>query len=226
MSAVVPTIPRAILQRFADFDITIVQQDRGVKLAIENAPADAFVDGKMIRGHPRAIVRGVAGSGIRPQRSRDRSLRSIHQRRHDRRGLPHSAQCPSDVAERADPNLVVCWGGHAIGRREYDYTKELGYQLGLRGLNICTGCGAGAMKGPMKGATIAHAKQRIENGRYLGITEPGIIAAESPNPIVNQLVIMPDMEKRLEAFVRVAHAIVIFPVVSGPLKSCCSCSAC
>jgi predicted Rossmann-fold nucleotide-binding protein len=67
------------------------------------------------------------------------------------------------------------------------------------------------MKGPMKGATIGHAKQRIRNGRYIGLTEPGIIAAESPNPIVNELVIMPDMEKRLEGFVRIAHSIVIFP---------------
>jgi predicted Rossmann-fold nucleotide-binding protein len=67
------------------------------------------------------------------------------------------------------------------------------------------------MKGPMKGATIAHAKQRRRNTRYIGITEPGIIAAESPNPIVNHLVIMPDIEKRLEAFVRLGHGIIVFP---------------
>ncbi|HWS25345.1 MAG TPA: pyrimidine/purine nucleotide monophosphate nucleosidase domain-containing protein, partial [Xanthomonadales bacterium] len=60
-------------------------------------------------------------------------------------------------------------------------------------------------------ATIAHAKQRINDTRYIGITEPGIIAAESPNPIVNHLVIMPDIEKRLESFVRVGHAIIVFP---------------
>src|SRR5690606_207494 len=93
----------------------------------------------------------------------------------------------------------------------YMYTKEVGYQLGLRGLDICTGCGPGAMKGPMKGATIAHAKQRLRNSRYIGITEPGIIAAESPNPIVNHLVIMPDIEKRLESFVRLGHGIIVFP---------------
>jgi len=110
-----------------------------------------------------------------------------------------------------EPKLVVCWGGHAIGRKEYDYSKVLGYEFGLRKFDVCTGCGAGAMKGPMKGAGIGHAKQRIRNGRYLGITEPTIIAAESPNPIVNELVIMPDMEKRLEAFVRLAHAIVVLP---------------
>ncbi|HXK56190.1 MAG TPA: nucleotide 5'-monophosphate nucleosidase PpnN, partial [Gammaproteobacteria bacterium] len=73
------------------------------------------------------------------------------------------------------------------------------------------GCGPGAMKGPMKGAAIGHAKQRIIGGQYLGITEPGIIAAESPNPIVNDLVIMPDIEKRLEAFVRTGHGVVVFP---------------
>ena len=113
------------------------------------------------------------------------------------------------------PNLVVCWGGHSIRRVEYDYTKKVGYELGLRGLDVCTGCGPGAMKGPMKGATIGHSKQRITNGRYLGITEPGIIAAEPPNPIVSQLVIMPDIEKRLEAFVRLGHGIVIFPGGAG-----------
>jgi predicted Rossmann-fold nucleotide-binding protein len=63
----------------------------------------------------------------------------------------------------------------------------------------------------MKGATVGHAKQRNRDGRYLGLTEPTIIAAESPNPICNELVILPDMEKRLEAFVRMAHGIVVFP---------------
>ncbi|RZV34082.1 MAG: DUF3412 domain-containing protein, partial [Chromatiales bacterium] len=33
----------------------------------------------------------------------------------------------------------------------------------------------------------------------------------SPNPIVNSLVIMPDMEKRLESFVRIGHGIIVFP---------------
>jgi hypothetical protein len=81
----------------------------------------------------------------------------------------------------------------------------------LRNLDICTGCGAGAMKGPMKGAAIGHLKQRYGGGRYIGISEPGIIASESPNPMVNELLIMPDIEKRLEAFVRLGHAFIVFP---------------
>jgi predicted Rossmann-fold nucleotide-binding protein len=51
----------------------------------------------------------------------------------------------------ADPNLVVCWGGHSINEVEYQYTRAVGSELGLRELNICTGCGPGAMEGPMKG---------------------------------------------------------------------------
>lgn len=54
-----------------------------------------------------------------------------------------------------------------------------------------------------------------EPRRYIGITEPGIIAAEAPNPIVNELVILPDIEKRLEAFVRLAHCIIVFPGGAG-----------
>ena len=81
-------------------------------------------------------------------------------------------------------------------------------------MDVCTGCGPGAMKGPMKGAHIGHAKQRIRDGRFIGLTEPGIIAAESPNPIVNELIIMPDIEKRLEGFVRMGHGIIAFP--GGP----------
>ena len=72
------------------------------------------------------------------------------------------------LSPQADPRLVVCWGGHAISRAEYDYTKTVGYQLGLRGLDVCTGCGAGAMKGPMKGATLGHAKQRLHERALSG----------------------------------------------------------
>jgi len=67
----------------------------------------------------------------------------------------------------------------------------------------------------MKGAAVGHAKQRINDGHYLGVSEPGIIAAEPPNPIVNDLVILPDIEKRLESFVRIAHAVVVFPGGAG-----------
>lgn len=110
---------------------------------------------------------------------------------------------------------MVCWGGHSINPTEYQYTREVGNELGLRELNVCTGCGPGAMEGPMKGAAIGHAKQRYPSSRFIGLTEPSIIAAEPPNLIVNELVIMPDIEKRLEAFIRLGDGIVIFPGGAG-----------
>lgn len=206
---------KELLERYKDFDISIVQQERGIKLAVKNAPANAFVDNKMIRGiseHLFTVLRDVIYNNDEINGNSKFSLRSSD-------GITdavfHMLRNANLLKPGLDPNLVVCWGGHSINRLEYDYTKEVGYQLGLRGLDICTGCGPGAMKGPMKGATIGHAKQRIPNGRYIGITEPGIIAAEAPNPIVNQLAIMPDIEKRLEAFVRVGHGIIVFPGGAG-----------
>ncbi len=202
--------PRAARDLYPNFDIQVTQQDRGVRIDLKDAPAMAFVDGQIIRGVSEllfAVVRDLAWTAIElgPEYAQD--LESSEGITDAVFGLLRNAR----VLHPSDPNLVVCWGGHSISRDEYNYTKQVGYELGLRGLDICTGCGPGAMKGPMKGATIAHAKQRKTSNRYIGITEPGIIAAESPNPIVNELVIMPDIEKRLEAFVRLSHGIIVFP---------------
>jgi predicted Rossmann-fold nucleotide-binding protein len=204
-----------LLERYPDFSIEVIQRQRGIILSLKNAPAIAFVDGKLINGiteHLFAVLRDVIyvhnkivnsprfnlGESVDVTNAVFHILRNAHILK------------PGIV-----PNMVVCWGGHSISRLEYDYTKSVGYELGMRDLDICTGCGPGAMKGPMKGATIGHAKQRSGVGCYLGISEPGIIAAESPNPIVNDLVIMPDIEKRLEAFVRTGHGIIVFPGGAG-----------
>jgi len=201
----------AIFDAYHDFSIEIVQRTRGVKLRIQNAPAGAFVDGRIIEGirqHLFAVLRDLLYIGTEIETNR----------RFDVNTGPGITDAVFHILKQARvlvpderPNLVVCWGGHSISRGEYEYTKEVGYHLGLRGLDICTGCGPGAMKGPMKGAAIGHVKQRKSDARYIGLTEPGIIAAEPPNPMVNNLVVLPDIEKRLEAFVRMGHGIVVFP---------------
>jgi hypothetical protein len=202
---------RRILERNQRFKMSIVQQHSGIALELENAPSSAFVDGEMIRGvreHLFAVLRDLLYT-------HDEILRSSRFDLRTSLGITDAVFHILRNAQvlHADPSrqVVVCWGGHAISRSEYDYTKAVGYALGLRELDICTGCGAGAMKGPMKGATLGHAKQRLTSGRYLGLTEPTIIAAEAPNAIVRELIILPDMEKRLEAFVRMAHGIIVFP---------------
>lgn len=200
----------ALFSPYEDFSVNLITRERGVKIELINPPEHAFVDGELITGvqeHLFSVLRDLLHVGAKHQLA------------------DKMTDTPSEITDmvfdilrhanaiRPDtlPAMITCWGGHSISTEEYDYTKRVGYELGLRRMNICTGCGPGAMKGPMKGATIGHAKQRVYNGRYVGITEPGIIAAEPPNPIVSELIIMPDIEKRLEAFVRNTHALVVFP---------------
>src|SRR5277367_554585 len=206
---------KEIFERYRDFTVQILRHAWGIKLQIRHAPASAFVDGEMIRGikeHLFAVLRDViytANEIIGNGRLKPTDPASITN------AVFHILRNARMLEHKSRPNLAVCWGGHSISEAEYQYTKRVGYEFGLRSLDVCTGCGPGAMKGPMKGAAIGHAKQRISAGRYIGITEPGIIGAEPPNAIVNRLVIMPDIEKRLEAFLRMAHGIVIFPGGAG-----------
>ncbi len=205
---------RTLLNKYHDFEIHVVEQERGIKLEVHNAPAESFVDGKMINGiknHLFCVLRDII---YVDNQIKNNKLFDLNSGESITNAVFRILRNANVLVPEIPPSLIICWGGHSINRLEYEYTKDVGYELGLRELNIITGCGPGAMKGPMKGAAIGHFKQQISNGRYIGITEPGIIAAESPNPIVNELIIMPDIEKRLEAFVRTGHGIIIFP--GGP----------
>nr|BAH89725.1 decarboxylase family protein [uncultured bacterium]BAH90556.1 decarboxylase family protein [uncultured bacterium] len=201
----------AIFETYSDFSIDIGKRTRGLKLIIRNAPASAMVDGRMIEGvrqHLFAVLRDIVFIGTDVS---DSDLFDLDSSEGITDAVFHILKHARILDPDLPPRTVVCWGGHSISREEYDYTKEVGYHLGLRGLDICTGCGPGAMKGPMKGAAVGHTKQRFREGRYLGLSEPGIIAAEPPNPMVSNLVVLPDIEKRLEAFVRLGHGILVFP---------------
>lgn len=208
-----------LFKPYESFQVRLVRRERGVKIELIDPPEVAFVDGKLIAGvheHLFAVLRDLLFMHAKYNGIADRF--PIANNRLSDEKENHITDMVFDMLRHAkalegndELNTIVCWGGHSIGTQEYKYTKEVGYQLGLREFNICTGCGPGAMKGPMKGAAIGHAKQRYKKGRYVGISEPSIIAAEPPNAIVNQLIIMPDIEKRLEAFVRTAHGIIIFP---------------
>ncbi|MDO6707782.1 nucleotide 5'-monophosphate nucleosidase PpnN [Photobacterium sp. 1_MG-2023] len=205
----------ALLEKNKAFDINVLRRERGIKLELKDPPEHAFVDGKIIRGiqeHLFSVLRDIIYVNVHVQQRNDLNLTSAPHITNFIFSILRNAQT---VRSREDPNIVVCWGGHSINPEEYQYTRDVGHQLGLREMNICTGCGPGAMEGPMKGAAIGHAQQRYGKSRFIGLTEPSIIAAEPPNPIVNELVIMPDIEKRLEAFVRVGHGIIIFPGGAG-----------
>ncbi|MBT9432116.1 LOG family protein [Candidatus Sodalis endolongispinus] len=177
---------KELLERFQDFDINVLRRERGVKLELVNPPEEAFVDGRIIRSLQAnlfAVLRDILLV----------NGQIVSAGRHQHLNLANASHIT---------NLVF-----SILRN----ARAVGNQLGLRELNICTGCGPVAMEAPMKGAAVGHAQQHYKEGRFIGMTEPSIIAAEPPNGLVNELIIMPDIEKRLEAFVRIGHGIIIFP---------------
>jgi hypothetical protein len=221
---------KAMMERYRDFRVEVIRTAGGIQLEILNAPASAFVTYESLE-NGRVLVKHKMIEGIRHHILavlRDLVFIRSEIERTGKFDLKTSEGITDAVFQilrnarifdkKGRHKVVVCWGGHAIPKEEYDYTVAVGNECGLRLMDIITGCGSGAMRGPMEGATIAHAKQRIKNGRYIGISEPGIIASEPPNPIVDPLVIMPDVEKRLEAFVRLAHGIVIFPGGAGTIE--------
>jgi hypothetical protein len=218
---------KSMLEKYADFSIEVVKTAGGIELELYNVPLNAFVIydqrvgkrtvsvPKMIEGlrqHVFAVIRDLVFITSEIERTGKFDLETPQ-------GITDAVflmlRNAGVFQKTGRHKVVVCFGGHAISAEEYAYTRDVGYECGIRFMDVVTGCGPGAMKGPMEGAAIAHAKQRVKDGRYIGITEPGIIASEAPNAIVDPLVIMPDIEKRLEAFVRLGHGIVIFPGGAG-----------
>ncbi|MDE1483161.1 nucleotide 5'-monophosphate nucleosidase PpnN [Xenorhabdus bovienii] len=205
---------KELLSKHEDFDINVLRRERGVKLELINPPEDAFVDGKIIRSLQAnlfAVLRDILFVHAQIDSAQKVHHLNMENGMHITNTIFSILRNAKALHLSEDPNMIVCWGGHSINEKEYLYGRKVGNELGLRELNICTGCGPGAMEAPMKGAAVGHAQQRYQKSRFIGITEPSIIAAEPPNPLVNELIIMPDIEKRLEAFVRIAHGIIIFP---------------
>ncbi|MCK6372096.1 MAG: DUF4478 family protein, partial [Gammaproteobacteria bacterium] len=106
---------REILEKYRDFDIYIVQQHRGVKLALKNAPPEAFVDGRMIRGIREllfAVLRDVVFINTEVTDGGRFDLATSD-------GITNAVfhiLRNAGTLRAGEPDLVVCWGGHAISR--------------------------------------------------------------------------------------------------------------
>lgn len=214
--------PHVIFNKYQDYDIELIRTERGIKLRLYNPPQEVFVDGKLTD-----VIRRNLFSVLRDTLFID-SVSNLYQEYKNGNGsiLEDTVETRNSLTTDfvfailrnanalktdQDPNIIVCWGGHSINKTEYDYGYAVGQELGVRHLNICTGCGPGAMEAPMRGAAVGHARQSNKESRFIGITETSIVAAEPPNPLVNELIVMSDIEKRLEAFIRLGHGVIIFP---------------
>ena len=127
---------RALFDRYRDFDVILEQEARGLRLNLVNAPATAFVGGEMIRGvreHLFAVLRDILYITHELERGAHFDLGSSA-------GITDAVfkilRNAGVLAPASGAGLVVGWGGHSINRVEYDYTKEVGYALGLRALDV------------------------------------------------------------------------------------------
>lgn len=210
---------KELLDNFKSFEINIIRNERGLKLELINPPKSSLVEGQVIkklRKHLYAVLRDIVQIHLFSEFYND-SLKKKYKTESDyiTNLIFIILRNASVLKAGMKPNLAVCWGGHSISQEEYDYAYQVGLELGLRKIDIRTGCGPGVMEAPMKGSLQGYSEQcEQEKCRMIGLTEPSIIAAEPPNAMVTDLVIMPDIEKRLEAFVRLGHTLIIFP--GGP----------
>ena len=209
---------RQLKEKYGRMGIELRATCRGLALGCCGVPVDSLLHGTIPVRQQRQIsqaVRDLVLPPTPPEGVEDASAAlSAHVKRFVAR-TPLLAQAPR-------PRAFI-WGGHSIGREEYDFAKECGYWDALgNGTEFITGCGPGVMKAPFKGAVIAYGKQDFAERRihrdFIGFTERGIIAAEAPNAIVSELVIFPDVEKRMEAFIRGAHRGRIHPGGAGTLE--------
>ena len=208
---------KELLENYQNFEINVVRNERGLKIELINPPESAFVDGEIISSlqkHLFSVLRDIVLTNV----AEKELLKLTEQKAPKNVSISNwiflILRNAGVLQASVPPNIAVCWGGHSITAPEYKYAYDVGIELGLRKIDICTGCGPGIMEAPMKGSIMGHVQQDARNCRRIGLTEPSIIAAEPPNPMVSELVILPDIEKRLEAFVRLGHVLIVFP--GGP----------
>ena len=115
--------PRAALERYPTFDVEVHQQDRGIKLELTDAPATAFVDGRLIRGVAELLVSVVRDIVYVSSEIEDATAFDLESSEGITNAVFEILRNARVLRAGQEPNLVVCWGGHSIKRHEYEYTK-------------------------------------------------------------------------------------------------------
>lgn len=204
---------------YPDFGVHIVRSQQGIEFVLHNAPVSCFrdVDGTtkpeaVIREHLSAAARDlIYENGEIQQRAFDSKTAIFHLLRH----ANFFERSMSDEDGESLPNRrIYAWGGHAISQEEYRHTKIVGQALAMQRFELITGGGPGIMRGTLSGALAGYERERINGARRFGFSCPSIITSEPPNSLVKPLIILPNIETRIEAFIRGAIAGIICP--GGP----------
>ncbi|WP_027182815.1 pyrimidine/purine nucleotide monophosphate nucleosidase domain-containing protein [Desulfovibrio inopinatus] len=211
---------REIRHKFRGMTVELIHIANEYRLALKHVPEDCLYDGKNVIWESieqiSSLLRDMVMAPPFPDPQSDSAVISAAIKRF----VEHAG-----FLYRGERGLVTfTWGGHRITREEYDFAKEVAYWLALfiPDIETITGCGAGIMKAPFKGSQGAYGKQRtIERfgpRDFIGFTEKNILAAEPPNEVVNRFLVFPNIEYRMEAFIRGAHRGRVHPGGVGTLE--------
>lgn len=198
---------RAVREKFSHMTAEVAREGGEYYLRLGNVPSDVLYDGKNVIWQSIEQVSSAIRDILFAPKEPGPDATSEERSHFVKKFAEHAG-----LLYRGERGLVVfTWGGHRIPRDEYEYAKQVGYWLALHlpDMENITGCGEGIMKAPFKGAQVAYGKQRSFErfGRrdFIGLTERNILAAEAPNELVNRLVVYPNIEQRMEAFIRASH---------------------
>jgi predicted Rossmann-fold nucleotide-binding protein len=198
---------RAVREKFRHMTAEVGSGNGDYHILLRHVPRDVLYDGENVIWQSveqvSSALRDILFPPPPPESDADN---------HDHSDAVRKFAEHAGLLYRGERGLVVfTWGGHRVPRREYEFAKQCGYWLTLYlpDMENITGCGEGIMKAPFKGAQVAYGKQRSFSrfGRrdFIGLTEKNILAAEAPNELVNRLVVFPNIEQRMEAFIRASH---------------------
>lgn len=208
--------------QYPDFEIALSKSKQSVKLTVLNGPSNAYVEGKLTAlrmDHIAAAIRDMAYQALNFQKANDhRGRTELVEKMLDDAGLLNGDATDKQPQRFDRLHQIVFQGGHTVGPTDYRYSKRVGEEFGLRGCEAISGGGPGTMRGTLKGNEKGFNQQKFIGSRQMGFTSPEIIAAEPPNVYVTDLVILPDIEKRLEAFARRMHGIVFLPGGVGTME--------
>lgn len=209
-------------RQYPDFEIKLEKLKQSIKLIAEKGPANSFVNGAITarrKKHLAAAIRDMAYQALHFNNAHDGKGRSeLVEKMVEDAGLLNGDSAKKFRQRFSKLYQVVFQGGHTVGPVDYGYSKRVGEEFGLRGWEAISGGGPGTMRGTLKGNYKGFHQQEFNGSRQMGFTSPEIIAAEPPNIYVTDLVILPDIEKRLEAFTRRMHGIVFLPGGVGTME--------
>ncbi|MGE3279051.1 MAG: pyrimidine/purine nucleotide monophosphate nucleosidase domain-containing protein [Candidatus Altimarinota bacterium] len=201
--------------KFAKMTVGTKREGTNFLLSLEQVPNGVTFDGKQLtRSQQDLITEVIRDTILTPDLSPRATPEEITAFTHDmakRAGILDLDSGDSRVR-------TFIWGGHTIPPDEYAFAKEVGYWDGLRGMELITGSGAGVMRAPFVGASSGYRKQRLNDRKFIGFTEQGILAGEAPNTLLSTLCVFPDIEKRMEAFIRASHRGRVHPGGTGTME--------